>query len=393
MAASPATARHAGLDWLRVAATLGVLTLHAGIAYMPHPLPGLRWATFDDRTPAADVLCWTLDAWVMPVFFLLGGLAAAGLLAHLGPEAMARHRLRRLGGPLLLGCVLILPFDLYVWLLGTVIDDGLPLRKMRSLKLAGYDEGLWGPSHLWFLQYLLLYCLVAAGLRAWRRPKHSADSPTVQMSASPTLRRRLFELLGLAALSAAALAWKPRILVGFDHQPLPQPANLVFFACFFVAGVRNSRPLLSRTGGLLLVAGGFACLLATWPSLLESLETGRGGVAAFGFTATCWFLGWGSLEVARSIERPLPRPFAQVAAAAFWIYLAHHPTVGLCQIALKSAAWPAAAKFACTVLVGLAVPLLTYHTFVRGRWIGRVLGERPAGRATPRQTVATKQAA
>ena len=369
--------RQNGLDWLRVAATLGVLTLHAGIAYMPHPLPGLRWSTHDTPTAAADVLCWTLDAWVMPVFFLLGGMAAAGLLQRLGPKAMAGHRLRRLGGPLLLGCVLILPLDLYVWLLGSVVDGELPLRKMKSLKLDGYDAGLWGPSHLWFLQYLLTYCLIAA---AWQHIRG------VRMSIRPGRDRALF-VTGLV-ISIAALTWKPSVLIGFDHQPVPQLANLVFFGAFFVAGLVRPRSHWTRQRAGAVIAGGAAALLAAAPLLVRHCKGSSEPLLPVLFALACWGLGLGSVEWARSVSRPLPPAVRTLAAASFWIYLAHHPVVGLAQISLKSADLPAEAKFVLTVAVGLALPLLTYNAVVRGRWIGRVLGEKPATVDRPSRRIA-----
>ena len=374
--------RHPGLDWLRLAATLGVLTLHAGIAYMPHPLPGLRWATHDQTTPLADAVCWTLDAWVMPVFFLLGGSAAAGLLAAFGSGGMARHRLRRLGGPLLLGCVLILPLDLYAWLIGDVLDGELPLRKLRSLKLSGHDDGLWGPSHLWFLQYLLIYCLVGCGLAAWTRP-----SLRIRTAASRR-RRRMAAAAGLFAVSAASLWIKPRILIGFDHQPLPQPANLAFFATFFAAGWHLPSAVWTRRQSGATVLLGLASLLLYWPAVRSTFDGTGSLVAAVGFTAACWGLGLGSLQFARTLAQPLTPVAQRMLAAAFWIYLLHHPVVGLMQVALKRTAIDPNLKFAIVAVVGLCVPLATYRWLVRGRWIGRVLGEKPAVESRPQRQAA-----
>ena len=381
LGSSDRPSRHAGLDWLRVFATLGVLTLHAGIAYMPHPLPGLRWAAHDTPTAWADAICWPLDAWVMPVFFLLGGMAAATLLDRLGPGDMARHRVRRLGGPLLLGCVLILPLDLYVWLLGAAADGSLPLRKLQSLKLKGYDDGLWGPSHLWFLQYLLLYCLAAAAIRA-RRPLPLRIDP---------LRERRTMAAAIAA-SIAALAIEPRILIGFRHHPLPQWENAVFFAAFFLVGLRRPAAAWSRGKAVAWLTLGGLSLAAAWPMMVGQWATLASGdstplairvplAACFGLA--CWGLGLGSLEMARTIRRPLPPSLRRVAAAAFCIYLLHHPVVGLAQVGLKPMAMPSAAKFALVAAIGLAIPMLSYPLVVRGRWIGRVLGEKPAPKPQP----------
>ena len=75
----------------------------------------------------------------------------------------------------MLGCVLILPLDLYAWLLGLAADGQIPLRKLHSLKVEGpLADGLWGVSHLWFLQYLWLFCMGAA-LVTWFAERRRKD--------------------------------------------------------------------------------------------------------------------------------------------------------------------------------------------------------------------------
>ena len=74
---SPAP-RYGGLDWLRAGASLAVVVLHAGIPYMSSPMPGLVWCTTDlpAQSVLVDGLCWGIDTFVMPLFFLIGGFLA-----------------------------------------------------------------------------------------------------------------------------------------------------------------------------------------------------------------------------------------------------------------------------------------------------------------------------
>ncbi|MFO1092008.1 MAG: acyltransferase family protein [Planctomycetaceae bacterium] len=105
----------------------------------------------------------------MPVFFLMGGFLAAQLFARLGPAEFLKHRARRLLVPFAFACVVILPLDLYAWLLGWVVEGRIPLQKLRSLKL-GSRARLWGVAHLWFLEYLFVFCAGAVIVQwGWNR--------------------------------------------------------------------------------------------------------------------------------------------------------------------------------------------------------------------------------
>ena len=91
----------------------------------------------------------------------------------------------------------------------------------------------------------------------------------------------------------------------------------------------------------------------------------------------------------RWLNRQPPASVRYVAEASFWIYLFHHPVVGLAQVSLSQVALPVVAKFLLTSLVGVVLPLLTYHAFVRQTWIGVVLcGHRKGvGSGTPQADV------
>ena len=381
--AAPArAARLPGIERLRVVATVCVVMFHAAVTYMPHPLPQVRWATYDATTPWADAAAWIASAFQMPVFFVLGGFGAAGLLNKLGPRAAVRHRLRRLGGPLLLGMVLILPLSLYAWLLGYAADGAIPLRKLKSLKLGEAGEGLWGLCHLWFLQHLLIFCLGAIGLRAagWRTP----ESWRRVLTSPPGLA-------GLALATSVPLFLRPAILIGFRHSFWPLPMNLAFYAPFFAVGTLLVEPPASlrladhrrsglRAFGAVHVVTGLISLACAWPLIATHIDHGLPASSrwamAFLFSAACWLISVGAFAAATRGRRPLSAPTAYFAAASIWVYFLHHPVVGLAQVALKPLEWAPAAKFAAVTAYGLAVPLLTYEAWVRRTWVGRVLGVR-----------------
>jgi peptidoglycan/LPS O-acetylase OafA/YrhL len=421
--------RFHGLDWLRGIAALLVVALHAGIAYTLAPLPGLAWPTHDPHpSPFVDALTWWIDGFIMPLFLLLGGFVAAQLFLKRGPDAFLRHRARRLLAPLLFGCVVILPLDLYVWLLGWAAEGKIPLKKLRSLKLGDAGEGLWGVGHLWFLEYLFLFCVAAWAAQrvaAWwtsRRITHARPT-IVTRSVSEGLRRvvvqspRLrFGLVSsgprneitpsghslaatfclpflLAVPSAVALWWEPRIVIGFRHSWHPLAANLLYYAPCFAGGWwlyhrhrAGSPPTRCAPWHLALSILCFAALLPLIREHVVSEFTGPQRVALTAlFAGFAWLsaVGWFGLCLRRF--PPPPRAVQYLSAASLWVYLFHHPVVGLTQVALAGAALPAAMKFVIVTATGIALSLLTYEAAVRSTWVGVLLnGRRESGhRASP----------
>src|SRR5690606_17930477 len=70
-----------------------------------------------------------------------------------------------------------------------------------------------------------------------------------------------------------------------------------------------------------------------------------------------------------------------VAQASFWIYLLHHPVVGLMHVDLAMASLSPEVEVFLTSVVSLAFCLLTYEAFVRRTWIGQLLNGRRLQRA------------
>ena len=66
-------------------------------------------------------------------------------LSRRGPTALLRSRANRLFKPLVFGMVVVLPMDLYAWILGWVAEGLVPMVKLKSLKIdRPLGEDLWG---------------------------------------------------------------------------------------------------------------------------------------------------------------------------------------------------------------------------------------------------------
>ena len=184
--------RMPGLDWLRAGAALAVVALHAGIPYMTHPLPALEWCVrSSERSTVVDALCWAINVAVMPTFFLMGGALAAGVWRRNPGKAFLVHRTRRLLLPLAFAVLVVLPADMYVWLIGWFTQGLIPWKKVLSIKLASpLSEQFWGVAHLWYLECLWTLSVVAEAPSGPSRDEELPWLPRNPYSAAHRCRRR-----------------------------------------------------------------------------------------------------------------------------------------------------------------------------------------------------------
>jgi len=381
-ATSAVQTRLHGFDALRAVAACLVIMLHAGTPYAFHPMPGLVWPTHDIApSPIVDALFWWIESIIMPLFFVISGFFAAQLLARLGQAEFVRHRTKRLLLPMLAGVVFLLPLEIYIWALGWVVDGKFPFKNMLTLKFnPQIDANLWGTSHLWFLQYLFLYCLALAALRGTRLGQWIAAKTHGRWAAR--LMQSAWKPL-LLAVPVATVVWlAPRVILGFQHSFLPVPSKFLYNAIFFGVGVwmhqhRDSFARVIERYPIYLALSPlvFAAALPLFHQHLDQELAGlpRAAMASL-IGVIIWVTIFGLIGVFYQHVRSANPPAVQyLAEASFWIYLVHHPMVGLVHVTLAPVAIPALAKFCIVTSTALAFTLLTYNAFVRYTWLGLFL--------------------
>lgn len=329
-----------GLDAVRAWSAVGVVLLHACVPYADPAMPGLVWSVADTPDTIMSILMWSIEVVIMPIFLVIAGFLTARSMQSRGASATTRSRLNRLGKPLLLAVVLLIPIELYIWLLGWVAEGQITPNKMRSLKFPDQlDQHLWGLSHLWFLQYLITYIAILGWV--WSR---------FASSQSPPRGGRAF--WACFAIAVATLVFRPEVVWGFQHDFLPVPAKWIYSGMFFAAGafLWRSDPLLTELSG---IGGRFAgpaavtwiaavCLgmwtlgkqadptLSTTPTLIRLCSATLTVAAAAGVTFALIGMAVRHVRTLGGVTRFL-------AQASFSIYIFHHPVVGLAHITAKFA--------------------------------------------------------
>jgi fatty acid desaturase/peptidoglycan/LPS O-acetylase OafA/YrhL len=385
----PPAGRYHGLDALRAATMLLVVALHAALAYAPNPLPNLIWAVHDRNAhPAFDLACW----WILGIsspFFLMSGFFAAEVAQARGRRALVVSRLKRILAPFLVAGTIILPATFFVWVAGWLISDQCTLREFQRMKFhgAGIQRNLYGPAHLWSLEYLVVM-LVAYWI--WLELRRAFVRTGLEFAG---WSNRLDRLLAspwrpfLLAVPTTWILWAGHSHGGLDaildrqNSFVPETFRLLHNAVFFAVGVslHRSRHLLGPHTAhawtyLILSCPIFAARAWLIDLDLRSPLVGLEAImlAASGALFT-WLITFGFLGLALgALDHPRPA-IRYLADSSYWIYLVHLPIVGLLQADFYLVAAPATLKFLIVLGFTMSLGLASYQVMVRHTVVGEWL--------------------
>ena len=381
------------LDALRAAMMLLGLVLHSAASYTTYPL-GAAWPYQDaHRTGIADWLVVIIHLFRMPAFFVMAGFFAAFLYDRDGTAGFLTHRARRLLLPLVAAWIVIFPLvrSGFGYALSGGGRAGLETA-IQVLTTTPYTDPTL--AHLWFIYYLIIFCIVAA-----------AVAPIVERLAGRA-RSRLLDafarlapavsgclLLGLVSAVTLLPMSQPTLDTSFAFVPAPRV--LVAYAVFFTFGWllfarREVVPAFGRRPWRYLSAAFLASIVymvivvstAPTPTFAGHLA----GISAAAIAMWLWIYGVTGFFV-RYFEdaRPVQR---YLSDASYWMYLIHLPFAIWIPGALAPLAIPAALKLLIVLAGTVGVTLATYHLFVRSTAIGAFLNGRKFDRALPRVAAA-----
>jgi len=365
VAAPGASARLSGrlefVDALRVCLIVLVVAHHALEAYATRhpgevPLP-------EDPIPRIWAFLWVNAAFFMGLFFFLAGYFTAGAADRKGIAGFLGERFLRIGVPLLLATVLIAPLPVWSHL---AMDPAMPR--------IGYWTYLWrdffglGPkpavwpvrerwpafnfAHLWFLEHLLVYAVLYAGLRALlpaRRITATGNPPSHMAIAA-------YAVL-LSAATFVIRIWYPQDRwIGFLGFIQMEPAHMAQYASLFVIGVyagprRWLETMPTRRGMIWLAIGGglavAAYLLIGAGVIVRNTSRAWWVCAAESFLCTGLCVGLPVLF--RDMAVGTGRIWRVLSRNVFAVYVWHFPIVMLLQWLLIGAPAPAWLRLLVTV--------------------------------------------
>jgi glucan biosynthesis protein C len=371
----PTARSSVALSNLRAVAIVVVLAFHSLLAYLAS-LP--TWTrAFEDApyrwqaTPIVDsarffgfdLFCAWQDVSLMSLMFFLSGLFVPSSLARKGSAAFMSDRLFRIGLPLVLVVMFLMPVAYYPSYRVAAADPSVGAYWQHLMALP-----FWPCGPLWFLWQLLALDVVAAGLHrvvpAW---SEWLGRLAACGRAHPV---RFFVRLGCLS----ALAYVPLALVYSPWQWLSfgpfsfQLSRTLHYTVFFFAGCAVGaygfdRGLLAIDGALArrwplwLAAsvGGFVLWALPTSLMVDGAEAplavqiAAGVGFAFACTAGCFML----LALCLRFAGERTRILDSLSVNAYGMYLLHYIFVVWLQFALLSTALPATVKaaivFGCTL--------------------------------------------
>ncbi len=381
-------------DGLRALMMLLGVVVHTATTYTTVPL-GDAWNFKDQQTNFAfDVVLAGLHSFRMPVFFVLAGFFAALLVQRRGLDVFTRNRVVRVGVPLVLGYLVLLPLAEWGFSYANQRGAGVDSSWQSSFE---QTRGMFyraDTGHLWFLYYLLYF--YALSLLACRVVPALLAARCHEVFARCMATR--YGMLPFAAAVGSACAFMPSGVLDTSTSLVPSPLPLFAYGVFYGFGwlLWGWREHLEQLQSSLVSKAVLAFLLFALHSFcaLTHIESGAVGMTASSVAAgisgalTAWvsilfWLGW-FLRVAHEPNRAL----RYLTDASYWIYLVHLPVVITFAGVLAPLHWPAVVKAICVFSATAGVCLLSYALLVRGSFVSVLLNGRryPRGFGTPTQT-------
>ena len=389
--------RSSAIDALRAGAMIGVVVLHSAMAYIRVPLPHLPWLVSEPApTLGFDLLCWWLLGVSMPIFFALGGFSAEAIFTKKGCRGFVVDRAARLGAPFVAALALVAIPTLLIWSYGWYISGRCSPEAFLSLDLflnidfadPELRDNSFGPAHLWFLEYMLLYLVLFVAVRR-RRPSRPAQAPGSLLT---ILSPCVFAVPTMVLLVATHHFQRLDAVMNMHNSFVPDPWRLTHHGLFFLFGVQlyhhwQARALLAKRWPVWAV-GSLLAFAARAAFLRVDLVAPLNGLELWGAEASAALFGWLSLFAALGLalarfDRARPT-IKRWADSSYWIYLVHFPVVSLIQADLFAlAVLPTTLKFAIAVVGTLVLGDLSHAAIVRPTALGIWLGGAKRKRSTP----------
>lgn len=333
---------------------------HAAYPYVPDVG---RWYFVTDVSSSSVfvTVVGVLHSFRMQLFFALSGFFAHLVLERRGLRGFLVDRSRRL----------VIPFAVALPI--TVFADVATRRWAKaagvmSPDFAAQDGFRVLPMHLWFLEYLFLFCLAAWALTRVGLEGRAASRTLAKLLTLPEVLLVLSVPLGLGLVRFEEL----RPAASF----LPEPHAFLHYGLFFALGwllwpAREAVDTLVRRGWWMAVAGlALTFFVFTRHLQWEPLGHFLAGVVPVAATLGC-------LGLAFRVP-PATRPALRfLVESSYWVYLVHYPVVLALQVLLARAAWPAVPKYLVVVAVTFGFAFATFRLLVYRSPLGPWLGVKP----------------
>ena len=389
--------RRYDLDWLRVLLILTVLVFHS-MRFFNLEGWGIKNAT---TYLLAEVLVIFISRWLMPVMFVISGIATFYALGTRRAGRFVKDRSLRLLVPLLVGLFTHIPLQGYLAQVSQNQYSGSFWQWYPSMfnNVAWSGSSFnWRGGHLWYLEMLFVFSLVCLPLFIWLG--HASGKRVLawlgdRLSAPGAL---YLPVLPILLLSATLNPENGSILTSEEFGGWNPPSHLIFFLSGFViassqsmqASIRRIRWISLVTGvvifagaGLILALGGGDAAFGTPLYLLWTFISSLSSWAC-----TLAVLGFGMQRL--NVRTPV-LDYANEGVLPF--YVLHQSILFVVGFYMLNWAIADLAKWAIILISSFAIIMALYEIVVRRINLLRFLfGMKPVRRVSVAQPMETRAA-
>lgn len=373
-----ASTRRADLDWIRVVAFGLLILFHTALVYSPYD-----WhVQSEHRLSWMPQLLTLTGPWRLTLLFLVSGAALGFMTARRTPDQVLKARLERLGPPLLMGVLILVPIQSWI----EAMDNG-----WWGTDYLGWLAHEFGPeglrdgvpvNHLWFVVYIAAYSLVVVLLML--RP-----------GLIERLRGRLIPLV-----EGARVIWVPLlylVAIRLTLYPLFGTTNAligdwynhaqslgVFLFGFLLARHEPVWQALQRyrhwaVGIALAVLPILVFQAGYFPDSIAYDASKFAIQATYQWAVVAAILGYGSRYL-RGRDGPVLR---YLTDAVFPLYLAHQTVLVVAVWLIRPAALPSVLEATLLALITFGGSFLIYEIVRRIGWLRPMWGLKPFAPTRP----------
>ncbi|WP_249870819.1 acyltransferase family protein [Oceanobacillus saliphilus] len=363
------------IDNLKIVLIMLVVVHHAGQAYGPG---GWWYFQEQERIDWLGKFFTVNAAFFMSLFFFLSAYFLPQSIERKGPIRFLKERVIRIGVPLLLGFLVMIPVLMYFYY--------IHFRNYETISFLPYYVNIFfgmgempldwsGPAwpdmqfgHLWFLEHLLVYAVVLA-ICTYFSPHKSVN----QSCENIKMNQVYLSILGVTLATFIIRIWYPidywtGVLGFIQTEPAHLPQYVSFFALGIMASSRNWLLTLNTKIGFIWLAIGIVLVLilyfggnALYPFLIKGGANFGSLSRSFIETLLCFSLVIGLVVLFREKLNGVNRLSKTLSSNVFVVYFIHVPVLVFLQYMFTNIQVSVLMKFLCTAFLGIVLSFFISH--------------------------------
>lgn len=365
------------LDNVKVYLTLLVVAHHAG---QPYGQTGGFWYFETEQTVNLGRFFSVNAAFFMSLFFLISAYFLPASLNRKGAIQYMKDRLIKLGIPLVVGFLIIMPMLLYAYYLNFRDYSHIDFFDYYTniyLGFGGIPDNWTGPTfpdmqfgHLWFIEHLLLYSFLYCVFVSISKVLN------IRFSLGMLTNLKVLLLISMVGtLTFLVRIWYPfdhwEGLLGFIQIEYAHSPQYISAFMFGILAFKNNwlEQIQNKIGLIWLLVGAVFVSLRYFTNLIPFEQGGINSesfIYSFVETFICFGVGIGLLYLFGKMANYSNKLLQILSSNSYSVYIFHVPILVIIQYAFETVPLDPFSKFLVVTILGISFSYLLSY-FIR-KW-------------------------